>query len=174
VDQNEGGPLGKRPATVRGRSEVKLTLSRFGSMSARPQLARARVGSQYGKTLPALDYDIVFGPAKTERSERAVPLSAAAVEQLRGHKSRQNEDRLAWPGDWPNDLVFMDQTGSPIHPSAFSRTRHRTHHITIPRGWRSSPPSLCDRARHRLNQQALQRQLRRSRGPEIPLSACPE
>ncbi len=77
------------------------------------------------QTLTVSDHDMHFGPAKTDRSRRAVPLASATVEQLRAHKARQAAERLVWAGDWPHDLVFTNKTGEPIHPRVFTRTHKR-------------------------------------------------
>lgn len=78
------------------------------------------------QTLTVADHPISFGPPKSERSRRAIPLAKTTVEQLRAHKARQAADRLRWPGDWPDhDLVFTDEVGAPIHPNVFTRTHKR-------------------------------------------------
>ena len=44
---------------------------------------------------------------KTDAAERSIALDARTVERLRRWKVRQLEERIAWPGEWPDtDLVF--------------------------------------------------------------------
>jgi len=57
----------------------------------------------------------ILASPKTARSRREVTLSAAAVEALRAHRSRQLEHRLKVGQHWQdNDLVFVNAFGRPL------------------------------------------------------------
>ncbi|TVR25377.1 MAG: site-specific integrase [Nitriliruptor sp.] len=58
---------------------------------------------------------------KTDAAERSIALDGRTVEVLRGWKRRQTEDRLAWPGDWPDTgLVFTREDGEGHRPKRIS------------------------------------------------------
>jgi integrase len=63
-----------------------------------------------------------FGPPKTDRGRRAVPLDPETVKILRGHRRRQLEERLAL-GDAHQDhrLVFCHEDGRPLDPDSVSQ-----------------------------------------------------
>ena len=42
----------------------------------------------------SLDEDVTFNPPKRKNSRRTVKLTAQAAEALKGHRARQNEERL--------------------------------------------------------------------------------
>ena len=55
------------------------------------------------------------GDTKTEKSRRTLGLPKMAVEALRAHKARQEEERLAAGGQWSeHDLVFSTRTGGAL------------------------------------------------------------
>lgn len=59
---------------------------------------------------------------KTPTSHRAVPVHPFVIEQLRQHKKRQSERRLAAGAAWgDNDLVFCSEMGTPIWPDNLRR-----------------------------------------------------
>lgn len=60
---------------------------------------------------------------KTQRSRRRLHLPAPLVEDLRRHRSRQNEERLALGAEWRDELglVFTTPLGTPVDPRNFSR-----------------------------------------------------
>jgi integrase len=64
---------------------------------------------------------VVEGRPKTDRSRRAVHLDEQLVAELRGHRARQLEERLAAGPAW-NDtgFLFVDSLGHPLSPRAFS------------------------------------------------------
>jgi integrase len=73
-----------------------------GSLQVRATLQRTRDG-------------FTFSEPKTARSCRQVTLTKQAVEALRGHRSRQVEERLQMGGAWEdNGLVFANEVGRPI------------------------------------------------------------
>jgi integrase len=74
------------------------------------------------QTITTVRDKIVISPPKTSRSRRSVSLDPVTVAALRDHRRRQNEERL-WAGEaWSNtsDLVFTNEVGEAVHPSAFS------------------------------------------------------
>jgi integrase len=55
------------------------------------------------------------GDTKTEKSRRTLGLPKMAVEALRAHKARQEQERLAAGGQWnEHDLVFCTRTGDAL------------------------------------------------------------
>ena len=60
---------------------------------------------------------------KTQRSRRRLHLPPPLVEDLRRHRSRQNEDRFALGAEWRDvlGLVFTTPLGTPVDPRNFSR-----------------------------------------------------
>jgi integrase len=64
-----------------------------------------------------------FDPPKTEKSQRLLPLSRAAIEGLRRHRVRQAEERLVAGAAWENqELVFCTRHGCPIEGRNLTRT----------------------------------------------------
>jgi integrase len=64
---------------------------------------------------------IAFGPPKSERSRRTIPLGAGVVEALRKHREVQRLERDLMGEDYVDrDLVFADPTGTPLHPKVVS------------------------------------------------------
>lgn len=65
---------------------------------------------------------LVFTPTKTHRSQRAIELSAPAVDALRRHRKAQAERRLILGPDWHDiGIVFPGPFGRPMHPAHFYR-----------------------------------------------------
>jgi integrase len=75
------------------------------------------------QTVTTVNDKIVITPPKTAKSRRSVSLDPETVSELREHRRRQNGERLKagelWAGE--GDLVFTDEIGQPVHPSALSR-----------------------------------------------------
>jgi integrase len=62
----------------------------------------------------------IVAEPKTAYSRRRILLSQAAVDALRAHRIRQNEERLLLGPVWQdNDLVFPNQIGKLMDPSGF-------------------------------------------------------
>lgn len=61
----------------------------------------------------------LFADPKTKQSRRQVALSKMALDALRRHKAKQNEERLALGSLWDSslDLVFPNTIGKPMNPS---------------------------------------------------------
>jgi len=74
----------------------------------------------------SLDYKLTFGPPKTKRGQRQVPLDAATITGLRAHRKRQAEERLAIGAGWTDTgLVFTRADGYPVHPDSFAQAFER-------------------------------------------------
>jgi integrase len=64
----------------------------------------------------SLDKDGTFNLPKRNKSRRTVKLTGQAVEALKGHRVRQNEERLRSGSRWQDhDLVFPNQVGKPMN-----------------------------------------------------------
>ncbi len=69
------------------------------------------------KTIVSVAYRLEVGEPKTAKGRRSIALDAATVAQLRAHRVRQLEERVAWGGAFDDqDLVFCKEDGSPVHP----------------------------------------------------------
>jgi integrase len=64
--------------------------------------------------LPTDDGTPRFKGTKTHRSDRPLSLPTQLLEELREHRSRQVEERLAAPKWTDHDLVFTNDTGGPL------------------------------------------------------------
>jgi integrase len=75
------------------------------------------------ETVGRLDGKLVFSEVKTEKSRRAVPLSAPMVTMLKSHRADQAAERLRAGELWAdNDLVFATELGYPVEPRNILRT----------------------------------------------------
>ncbi len=64
----------------------------------------------------SLDTDRTFNPPKRNKSRRTVKLTGQAVEALKSHRARQNEERLRLGSLWEDhNLVFPNQLGKPMN-----------------------------------------------------------
>jgi integrase len=74
------------------------------------------------QTVISIDYAVHLSTPKTAASRRAVALDPGTVEVLRAHRLRLVEERTAlglpWPS--PDDLLFAEIDGRPLHPGQFS------------------------------------------------------
>lgn len=62
---------------------------------------------------------LLLGPTKTDSSRRTLPVPALALEVLRAHRRRQQEERLRMGPLWEDcDFVFCDELGGPIGRSS--------------------------------------------------------
>jgi integrase len=68
-----------------------------------------------------------LGEPKTRKSRRTVPLTAAAVDAMRGRRQRQLEDRLYSGTRWQDehDLVFTTPTGESLDAKELTHTFQR-------------------------------------------------
>ena len=96
--------LGLRQGEALGLTWQHVDLE-AGTLAVRQSLARIK-----GKGL-------VFGPVKSRAGRRTIALPKPLLEELKAHRKRQNEERLA-AGNWyaDADLVFAREDGRPIDP----------------------------------------------------------
>jgi integrase len=74
------------------------------------------------RALKTKENGLGFGHPKNNASRRTVPLSRTAVEALRAHRLRQNEERLRCPEWRDTGLVFPNHVGGPMeHNNLYSR-----------------------------------------------------
>jgi integrase len=72
---------------------------------------------QVTQQLTTTDYRLSFGPPKTDRGRRTVPLSASTVAALRVQRRRQTEARLQVGPAWVDTgLLHTKADGGPVHP----------------------------------------------------------
>jgi integrase len=65
----------------------------------------------------SLDTNGIFNPPKRNKSRRTVKLTDQAIEALKGHCARQNEERLRLGSLWEDrGLVFPNTIGKPMNP----------------------------------------------------------
>jgi integrase len=93
---------GMRQAELLGLRWADLDWSR-GAIAVRQQAIRTKATG------------MVFTEPKTAKGKRSIALPGIALDALRAHRIRQNEERLALGSVWAdNDLVFPSETGTPI------------------------------------------------------------
>ncbi len=64
----------------------------------------------------SLDTNGTLNPPKRNKSRRTVKLTNQAIEALKGHRARQNEERLRLGSLWEDhDLVFPNRLGKPMN-----------------------------------------------------------
>lgn len=69
---------------------------------------------------------LVFVEPKSEESLRTIALPGFAVESLKEHRKRLNEERLKAGPEWEEyDLVFPSERGTPLAPDNLHRSFHR-------------------------------------------------
>ena len=65
---------------------------------------------------------LVFGPPKSDKSRRSIPLPASSARALRTHRARQAAEALALGPAWVDSgLVFTSRVGSVIEPRNLTR-----------------------------------------------------
>ena len=68
-------------------------------------------------TLSRTSQGLQLDEPKTDKSRRTVPLPRSAVETLRAHRGRQEDERRAAAGTWRDGgLVFTTEIGTPLEP----------------------------------------------------------
>lgn len=78
------------------------------------------------QTLLSVGYAVQFSTPKTAKGRRSIALDPVTVASLREHRRRQLEERLAFGrGYGDQDLVFVREDGSPVHPEYFSERFER-------------------------------------------------
>jgi integrase len=83
-------------------------------------LATGRLSVQRSRLSVA--YEIVESEPKTAKSRRSIALDSVTVSELKKHRKRQLEERLAAGELWhESDDLFTDEVGRPIHPDRFTK-----------------------------------------------------
>jgi integrase len=73
------------------------------------------------RTLTVVRAAVVVSEPKTAKGRRSVALDPSTVAQLRIHRRKQREERLAFGAGWNDEeLVFTQEDGTRIHPTRFS------------------------------------------------------
>ena len=77
------------------------------------------------RQLLSVEYKLIESDLKTPTSRRTIDLDPHTVTQLRLHRRRQLEDRMATGHRHTDGYVFAKPDGSPIHPDLISQTFER-------------------------------------------------
>ena len=126
---------GKAPSTHSGGAEGRVAALLSAASGNRPEalyVAAVHTGLRRGE-LPGLkwtdvdldagalsvqrsfDKDGTFNPTRRKSSRRTVKLTGQAAEALKGHRARQNGERLRLGSLWEDrGLVFPNQVGKPM------------------------------------------------------------
>ena len=73
------------------------------------------------KTFVAVGWRIEVSEPKTQKGRRSIALDPVTVAELKAHRVRQLEERLAWRDAYEeNDLVFCRENGGPINPETLT------------------------------------------------------
>ena len=83
--------------------------------------ARLTVNQQ----IVSVQYKLIEGDLKTPTSRRSIDLDPRTVAELRRHRRRQLEERMATGRRGGDGYVFAKPDGSPIHPDLISQTFER-------------------------------------------------
>ncbi len=78
------------------------------------------------KTLVAVGWRVEPSEPKTQKGRRSIALDPVTVAELKAHRVRQVEERLAWRDAYDdNDLVFCRENGSWINPETVTNAFRR-------------------------------------------------
>lgn len=100
-----------------GLRKGELLALRWSDADLEAGLVRVR---QTVQRLPGIG--LTFGPPKSARSRRVIPLPAASIRVLRAHRARQAAEMLALGPIWvDSDLVFTSAVGTVIEPRNLTR-----------------------------------------------------
>ena len=92
--------------------------------------ARLTVNQQ----IVSVQYKLIEGDLKTPTSRRSIDLDPRTVAELRRHRRRQLEERMATGQRGDDGYVFAKPDGSPIHPDLISQTFERAvAKLNVPR-----------------------------------------
>ena len=73
------------------------------------------------KTLVSVAWRIQPSEPKTQKGRRSIALDPITLAELKAHRVRQLEERLAWGEAYEeNDLVFCRENGAPINPETMT------------------------------------------------------
>ena len=76
--------------------------------------------------MTVIDHKIVMGTPKTAHSKRLVALDPETVKALKSLKAIQASEKLAWGAAYKGeDLIFVKEDGSPVHPRVITRMFQR-------------------------------------------------
>ena len=85
------------------------------------EAARLTINQQ----IVSVQYQLIEGDLKTPTSRRNIDLDPRTVAELRSHRRRQLEERMATGKRGDDGYVFAKPDGSPIHPDLISQTFER-------------------------------------------------
>jgi integrase len=88
------------------------------------------------RSLVSVRNELSFTEPKTKRGRRSIALDSRTVDELRAHRVRQAQERLALGlgSDGPEGLVFTDALGDPIKPDTFSQFfERRVRQLGLPK-----------------------------------------
>jgi integrase len=88
------------------------------------------------RSLVSVRNRLSFSEPKTRRGRRSIAVDSGTVAQLRAHRKRQAEERLALGLGRPgrDALVFTDPLGEPVKPDSFSQFfDRRVKQLELPR-----------------------------------------
>lgn len=75
------------------------------------------------QTAVAIGYEVHLAEPKTSAGRRSVSLDGMTVAALKGHRTRQAEERLTAGPEWnESDAVFTNERGDRLHPDRVSKT----------------------------------------------------
>jgi integrase len=84
------------------------------------------------------DTGLAWGTPKTARGRRSISLDTETVTELRAHRARQHQERLAAGAGYADQgLVFSSRTGEPLHPKVVSNqfrkavARHAMPYLSV-------------------------------------------
>ncbi|MDP8929660.1 MAG: site-specific integrase [Actinomycetota bacterium] len=73
-----------------------------------------------------VDSKPVVSQTKTAKGRRSLALDEGTISTLRSHRARQLQERLSWGAAWTDlGLVFAQENGQPVHPTAFTKRFQR-------------------------------------------------
>lgn len=87
------------------------------------------------RTFTVIDHKVVVSTPKTTASGRLLALDGETVKALKSLKATQSSERLAWGAAYKGqDLIFVREDGSPVHPRVITRTFQRiVREIALPK-----------------------------------------
>jgi integrase len=117
----EGTRLGPiwRLAAMTGMRRGEILGLRWSDLD----LGAARLSVRHA--VVAVAYETIESTPKSHNA-RVIDLDEQTVEQLRGHRCRQQDERDEWGADYADrNLVVCKENGEPIHPHTFSQSFER-------------------------------------------------
>jgi len=88
------------------------------------------------QTIVSVDFKVLVSTPKTQAGRRSIAVDSGTVEILRDHRIRQLKERheLGIGAVKPDDLVFSNLAGEPLHPALFSDAfNRRVKRAEVPR-----------------------------------------